>query len=484
MNTTPSAQDLWHGIAGHFDSITQVLCEFIDNSVSNFEGNNVPTKTILLDFEQQKSGDSKIQIEDTGTGLENLEPVMRLGDRTVRETPLNEHGFGLKHALASANPDNDKWKIFTRTEDEFKKGKCRVVEAPYKYDLESKELPSDKWPGGFHGTGTIIQFVCSEMMFNTIRKGVKGKAGFERCLDYLREELGYVYAGVIEKGKATITVASKAIKYSKAVEAVKPQWAGYYDPKSGSVELDLGGGKLIVEYIFGEMKESTYVKHYKRNMATSGVEIRINGRVLASRLFQEIWDIEPHPSYNHFLVTINLVSDKRDALPRTRTSKNGIRSGDEKLEALFAWIRKTHTTPEKRLAGAVSEDELVKELAKQKEKHIRSKQKSIQTEFSVFTKVGSPVDADLYVFDGHEVVLYEAKKDRADVQNLYQLLMYWDGAVSDGIKPDEGILIASDFSTGVKPVMDQLNSRKDENGNNYNFSCKRWSDEGVDYPES
>ena len=152
------------------------------------------------------------------------------------------------------------------------------------------------------------------------------------------------------------------------------------------------------------------------------------------------------------------------------------------MEALFEWIRKTHPTPEKRLAGAVSEGELVKELAKLKKQHIRSKEKKIASEFSVFTKVGSPVDADLYVFDGNEVVLYEAKKDRADVQNLYQLLMYWDGAVSDGIKPDEGILIASDFSPGLKPVLDALNSRKDENGNLYNFSCKKWSDEGVAYP--
>jgi Histidine kinase-, DNA gyrase B-, and HSP90-like ATPase len=482
MNTTPSAQDLWEGIAGHFDSITQVICEFIDNSVSNFEGNKVPTKTIHLHFEQQKDGDVTIQIEDTGTGIEDLEPVMRLGDRSVRETPLNEHGFGLKHALASANPNNDKWRILTRTEAEFKKGKFRVVLAQYKYDLEEKELASGKWPGCLNGSGTVVQFNCSEMMFNTLQKGVKGKAGFERCLDYLHEELGYIYAGVIEKGKVTITVASKGLNFNKTVQAVKPNWVGYYDPKPGTVGLDLGGGKLNVEYVFGEMTEGNHVKHYKRNMATSGVEIRINGRILTSRLFQEIWGIEPHPSYNHFLATINLVSDKRDCLPRTRTSKNGIRSGDEKLETLFDWIRKTHPAPEKRLSGAVSEGELVKELALLKEKQIRSKQKKIITEFSVFTKVGAAVDVDLYVYDGNDLVLYEAKKDCADVQNLYQLLMYWDGAVSDGMKPDEGILIASEFSDAVKPVLAALNSRKDENGKKYNFSCKTWNDEGIQYP--
>jgi len=92
MNTTPSAQDLWEGIAGHFDSISQVLCEFIDNSISNFEAKKVPTKTVQLRLEQQKDGSVKVEIEDTGAGMPHLEPVMRLGDRTVRETPLNEHG--------------------------------------------------------------------------------------------------------------------------------------------------------------------------------------------------------------------------------------------------------------------------------------------------------------------------------------------------------------------------------------------------------
>jgi len=70
----------------------------------------------------------------------------------------------------------------------------------------------------------------------------------------------------------------------------------------------------------------------------------------------------------------------------------------------------------------------------------------------------------------------------ADVQNLYQLLMYWDGAVSDGRKPDEGILIATSFSPGVDPVIKFLNSREDANGNTYKFVCKTWKDEGVPYP--
>jgi hypothetical protein len=202
-----------------------------------------------------------------------------------------------------------------------------------------------------------------------------------------------------------------------------------------------------------------------------------------SNLFKEIWGLEPHPSFNHFLVILNLISDNKSTLPRTRTAKNGIRSGDEKLEKLYEWILKTHPNPPKQLSGSISEKELVKELAIIKEKHIRSKDKNIECEFKVFKNINSPVNVDLYIYDGQDVVIYEAKKDNADVQNLYQLFLYWDGAVSDGIKPTEGILIASSFSEGVDIIMNILNLTKDANGNNYNFTKKTWKEEGIEYPK-
>lgn len=481
IDTTPGASDLWEGIAGHFDSFTQVICEFVDNSISNFEAHNLSTRSVRISIEPCKGGKLSVEVEDTGAGVADLEPVMRLGDRSVRETPLNEHGFGLKHALASANPDNDEWIIFSRTQAQFEANLFTKLSAPYEYKMQPVSVHG-KWPGKFNGPGTMVSFTCSEILFNTVQKGIKGKAGFGKCLDYLCEELGHVYAGVIEAGKTTISVTGPG-GYSKAVSAVKPQWVDYYHPGSGDTKFDLGGGNVLIRYEFGEMAASNYAKHYKRNMETSGVEIRINGRLLMGHLFSEIWQIEEHPSYNHFLAIIDLVSSNRDALPKTRTSKNGIRSGDEKLEKLFEWIKNTHPKPEKNLAGAIKERELVEELAKQKEKHIRSTTKHIEVEFEVFTSVGSAVPVDLYVFDGKDVILYEAKKDNADVQDLYQLAMYWDGAVADGKTPAEGVLLAATFSAGVDAVMDWLNQREDAKGNKYSLVKKTWHAEGITYPK-
>lgn len=482
MDTTPLAKDLWEGIGGHFDSIGQVLCEFIDNSVSNFQKSSSPVKTVTITIEELGEDKVRVLVEDTGFGIAKLENALRIGDRTLRETPLNEHGFGLKHALATSNPENDSWKIYTRTRTDFQNNKYKVVCAPYDFDMPCEVVNENdtSWPGIHNNSGTIVEFESTKVFFNTIQRGISGLASFERCLDYLKEDLGYVYAGMIEKGKLNINL--KSVGYNTTVEAVQPKWLGYYNPKPGKIKIDLGGGSLNINYQFGEMGESEHVKHYKRNMSTSGVEIRVNGRLLMSNIFKQIWEMENHPSYNHFLVIINLETNNPSTLPKTRTSKNGIRDGDEKLEALYSWIRKTHPTPHKELSDAVSEKELVNELKDLKEKQIRNKSKCIETEFKVFRKIGSPVPMDLYAFDGQDLVLYEAKKDTADVQNLYQLLMYWDGAIADGLPPTEGILIAKDFSSGVDTVLKILNSRKDNNGNQYNFSTKTWKDEGIKYP--
>ena len=198
-----------------------------------------------------------------------------------------------------------------------------------------------------------------------------------------------------------------------------------------------------------------------------------------SNIFKEIWKAENHPTYNHFLATINIISNNINKLPKTRTSKNGIRAGDIKLENLYNWIRSMHPSPHRELSNAISERELVNELKKLKETHIRSADKHIEREFEVFKELENPVKVDLYVFDGQDTVLYEAKKGIADVQNLYQLIMYWDGAVYDGIIPTEGVLIASDFSENLTEIIEYFNEKHDQNGNNYHIIMKKWEDENI-----
>ena len=73
------------------------------------------TRNIIICLvETAINGDVTLSIEDSGTGIKKLNEAFTLGSCAAAESPLNEHGFGLKHALASANPKNDSCQSVTR----------------------------------------------------------------------------------------------------------------------------------------------------------------------------------------------------------------------------------------------------------------------------------------------------------------------------------------------------------------------------------
>lgn len=91
LDLIPDANELWKGIGGHFDSLSEILSEFIDNSISNFKANNLVMKNIFIKLQEKKDGDIIVSIEDTGTGIKNLKSAFTLGSKDYLETPMNEH---------------------------------------------------------------------------------------------------------------------------------------------------------------------------------------------------------------------------------------------------------------------------------------------------------------------------------------------------------------------------------------------------------
>lgn len=484
IENTPSAKDLWQGIGGHFDSLVQIICEFVDNGISNLKANNSSIRSIIIKFFEETDG-IRVMIEDTGTGIKKLDEAFTLGNRQASETPLNEHGFGFKHALASANPCNDSWKIMTRTDENAKNNEHVLIAAPYEIKGFEATIMSG-WEGPYK-TGTIVEFICSREMFKTIHRGMRGSyTNFNNILDLLIEDLGFIYAGIINDGEITITVEKNDNQggVSKIqVRAITPDWESYYKPCNGETMVDLGEGLVKLEYSFGGIKEKNDTKkYYKRNMSSTGVEIRINGRVIAYNLFKEIWATEKHNSYNHLLVQVNLLSDKKERLPATRTSKNGLREGDARLDQLYDWIRSHMPNPPKHLEDTDNERDLFEELKKAKETHIPGT-KTVTTEQYAFTAIEEKLRIDLYISHNGEITIYEGKLDKTTLRDLYQLIMYWDGLVIDGHNPKTGILIASNHPSSVDKLVPIFNKMTDSNGNNYNIVLKTWKDEDIDYPK-
>ena len=88
--------------------------------------------------------DLTIKIEDTGTGMTDIPKMFKVGDQTNKHSILNEHGFGLKHALAAANPQNDNWSVSTRTKSDFSKREFSLIHSPYRFEnLEVEKLRTD-----------------------------------------------------------------------------------------------------------------------------------------------------------------------------------------------------------------------------------------------------------------------------------------------------------------------------------------------------
>ncbi|WP_321299809.1 ATP-binding protein [uncultured Sphaerochaeta sp.] len=496
LKILPDPDELWKGIGGYFDNLTQIICEFVDNSISNCLSNSRHTRryiTVRLTEKQNQRSEKyvSVRIEDAGTGIKNLEAAFTLGSRKGAESPLNEHGFGLKHALASADPENQSWQIMTRTSDEGSPGSFKQIKAPYKLEgLQVEEL-SQGWTGTI--TGTIVCFNSTWEMFRTVTKGLKGNyTSFGTIVNLIAEDLGFIYSGIIEEG---FVINIEAIDESGeelepiTVKAVSPEFESYYQGGSrggsGSITQDLGGGNVSINYVIGFMKEhSEWKKYYKKNMSTSGVEVRVNGRIIAYNLFKEIWNIEKHNSYNPFLVRISLASKNIDALPCTLSSKNGFRQGDSKFEKLVDVIRMlvgNDNTPPKVPTESTDEREKFKILKDRIQSSYKMKNElaTVLVEKYAFNTTCTGADKiriDLFVQDTNAIYFFEGKIDQTHAKDLYQLRMYWDGLVADGIQPSHAFLIGKNHSGAVNDLVNEVNNMKDCNGNNYNVELVKWSD--------
>jgi len=245
-------------------------------------------------------------------------------------------------------------------------------------------------------------------------------------------------------------------------------------------------GPISIDYRFLQIKKSEkYEKHYLANMSTSGVEIRINGRLLADNIFSDIWGIDRHNSYNYLLIKINLKSTDLKRLPKTTTNKTSLKQDDPCLDKLYSWIRSKMPTPKKEVSLADDEIDLFSELEKQKKSSYKTIDPSalITTEQNTFYTLGEKIRIDLYQSVLNKIVIYEGKKEETHPKDVYQLLMYWDGLVYDGVPVAEGILIAAKHPNSVRKIVNLKNNSKDDNGNMYKITLETWKDENIDYPE-
>ena len=508
----PDSQVIWESWGKNHFNFTTLLCEFVDNSISNFIANpKLPNKSVLIKL--KLSEDKKnvaVSIEDNGAGINDFSGAFSPGDKNRKtDSFLNEHGFGLKNALATANPENNIWKVLSRKKTDFKKGVVNIVKAPCrmtydgnKFSGESKKM---NWPGFFNSSGTLIMFSCPRTLFDSVSpRSIK----FDYNAEQLLEELSVIYRpflkdvtirvisedhqGIITENECEVIFPNKP--WNRKDRLLKPSsfLNTMFNRFSNPSTFKANNKKIEVEcefYAYENRPEcKKRKKYYKHNVSSQGVEIRSNGRLISYPVMEEIWRVVPDNYYNLFWGVINIKGDIK-FLPSTSTTKTGYVPSDPVYKEVIQKVGELFPSQFLPKTGKKNK----KKNTSEKQKRARwleklskwEKVKSAKPEFPVFEELDLKSERigslDALLFDENDnVVLVENKKEKSKLLDFYQLVMYWDGYVFDKEKsPNKAILIANEHPAWSESILKEINSKKDSLGNNYCFEVKRWSDYDV-----
>ena len=448
IDNAPNGKEFFAGISGNFKDFGQTLCELIDNPISNFRAHGIRGRVEIVLEEQGDRVD--VMVRDNGTGIENMDAALTIAARSCAESTLNEHGMGLKHALASINAEEDQhWSIQTRTAEDVANDRYQRVEGPYDIHMPVSMIPGSGEVAG--DTGTVVRVRCPMHKYLTLKPASKKEEPtFGQMAAYLRETLRYTYANLL-RDKA-FTICFTAVDKSGASDggeipgALEPNWRDGQMTELPPVETDLGGGPVTICCRYGSIRRSKEnAFYYRANMASSGAEIRINGRAIQHGLYNEIWGKALHPSQNRFLAQIDILSDQAEPFKEEGREQMLVRLLAEKKSAEPGVLR-------------------------------------VSTEKNLYQCLNLQIKSDLFVSTTEGVTLFEAKAGGSKAEDLYQLRMYHDGCVADDMEVREAVLIAQRHPDTVKALLAELNRQKDKKGRPYHFALTTWDEEGIALP--
>ena len=266
IRNNPTGYGLFAGIGDNFNSVAQVICELMDDAVSNLRANSGdPELSMTVVLSLENLGDAvEITVTDGGTGIADLGSALTIACRDGAQTPLNEHGFGLKHALASCDSSPDqKWSIRTRTKDDAAANQYREVKAPYSMGTSELDKPMKvRFYSGTgslpHPTGTSISVRCPMAKFRTVKPDRKAvPSDFHNLVRYIIEELRYVkeLTAKRENDPTALRVSREEPVFQKiGLKAKVDLFVGYidrvtiYEAKAGKTKaLDLYQLRMYVD---------------------------------------------------------------------------------------------------------------------------------------------------------------------------------------------------------------------------------------------
>lgn len=79
LNLIPDIDHLWKTLGYHFENLSQVIHEFVDNAISDFIRNKIKNGEIIITFKKMSKNKVEVIIEDHGKGIIDIENALTLG---------------------------------------------------------------------------------------------------------------------------------------------------------------------------------------------------------------------------------------------------------------------------------------------------------------------------------------------------------------------------------------------------------------------
>lgn len=482
---TPDQAGTMRGLAQAPLHLQNMVAELVDNSLA---ASTNPTQ-INIDLSAHADGGDLyiLRVWDNGPGisLERLEQfVFKLGRAPDSSSHLNEHGFGLKNVLAKAQQLSTlDWFFRTRDSDAVRSGIFFECKRPFSFAMPIEEPSSGQWPQyASPSTGTMCEIVVPMTYLQSVAFGRRGALpkNIGPIMDYLREHLGVTYRGYLEGGIRATThiLTSTGLGPADHVDPISPD---YKNRQTFTITFSLANQQTTITGVVGLVdKDSPQTKarklYYRHAPESQGIDIRVGKRTVATRLIGEIWDKERHPSLNGVAGEF-LVPGTRGVAPPTLNNKTSLDFDSPTWNAIAEAIRQA--VPESALpyGGGKSEADLRDELY-QHINGLRRPTHTLEKEYDCIHGVNIDIVWDLTTTGGG-IDVFEVKKGKAAPLDLYQLVMYWDALLTAGKQPTRGHLVSSGQTAGVSTLLAFLRTRKDANGNLYDFFVEDWSAHGI-----
>ena len=485
-----ATEGLFQGLSKQNMLFHECVGELVDNAIAATIQEHKSRVDIILSRPNDGGEVVDVWFADNcqGMSLLTLKDALQVGKSATTQSRLNEHGFGLKNALATLSGGNGLWTLWTTTDEDDVIYRVQGPFGPHmvidEVDAYPEEdfLPSD--------LSTLI-WVPTRLSF---LQTVQGRGAPAKDLSALRkwlvEHLGVHYRGYLEQDAETYENSGQIIvSIERDHSRVPPVHVPFANKNIERFEVELGGNVVEVEYHYGtldEVKRDALINganaqyYYQGNQPTQGIDIRIGKRVIATAQFETIWSqkdgdkqLSRHNQYNEFVGEL-LIPELPRGILTTVNTKTDFNLDDPNWTTVFQKLNEFRPIRDMRqkTEGALR-DKWIRMLTAVNEDDEVSDERSIWP-------TGTRVDVYRKTPEG-KVIVYEVKAGSGSPIHLYQLKMYWDGLVLTGEHPREAILLVEDYHSTLEEranMMNELPPPK-EDTNPYNFRIEKHQDKGL-----